>query len=145
MASPSTSANNTELYNAVSNQNELINVEITRLDNIYSTNSREAAFILPKYQEYVSFNFYLWVIYYVLALFCMYYIFYGIDREFKRSTKILFCILFAIFTMTVLSIELLLYKFLSYMYSVFSGNPYQLSANNTPPFSILDIMPPGYY
>jgi SNF family Na+-dependent transporter len=145
MANTSTSTNNTDLYNAVTNQNELVNVEITRLDNLYSTNSREASFLLPKYQEYVSFNFYLWIIYYVLAMFCAYYMFYGTDHGIKRSTKILLCLLFAIFPMTVLSIELLLYKFMSYMYSVFSGNPYQLSTNNKPPFSILDIMPPGYY
>ena len=145
MTTPPTTNNYTELYNAVKNQNEIIDVEITRLDNLYSTNDREAKFLLPKYQEYVSLNFYLWVCYYILAVFCLNYIFNGKDHGYTRSTKIFFAILFVIFPMTVLSIELLFYKSFSYLYSLFSGKPYQLSSNNKPPFSILDIMPPGYY
>lgn len=145
MSGSSTSTNYTELYNAVNNQNEIINVEITRLDNLYSTNNRGVNFILPKYQWYVHVNFYLWLVYYILVGYCVYYIFYGKDHGYARSTKTIFSILFLVFPMVVLSIELLLYRFGSYLYSLFSGNPYALPKNNKPPFSILDIMPPGYY
>lgn len=145
MSGSSTSTNYTELYNAVNNQNEIINVEITRLDNLYSTNNRGVNFILPKYQWYVHVNFYLWLVYYILVGYCVYYIFYGKDHGYARSTKTIFSILFLVFPMVVLSIELLLYRFGSYLYSLFSGNPYSLPKNNKPPFSILDIMPPGYY
>jgi len=145
MQSPSNATNYTELHNAVKNQNEIIDVEVTRLDNLYSTNNREATFTTPKYQRCVYINFFLWIIYYVLAMFCLYYIFNGKDQGYTRSTQIMFCILFLVFPMIVLSIELLLYKCIMYLYSLFTGSPYQLEQNNKPPFSLLDIMPPGYY
>ena len=48
-SSPSSKLSNfKDMYDAVKNQNEIMEVEITRLNNLYSTNGREALFTEPK-------------------------------------------------------------------------------------------------
>lgn len=132
------------LYNAVLNQNEILEQEITRLNNLYSTNNREAKFTVPKYQWYVRVNFVLWVLYYILVVVCLYYLFF---RESERTTtnKILITLAFLVFPMVIFTLEFFVYRIVKYLVVLFSGIPVKRQDNNVPPFSILDIFPPGYY
>lgn len=132
------------LYNAVLNQNEILEQEITRLNNLYSTNNREAKFTVPKYQWYVRVNFVLWVLYYILVVVCLYYLFF---RESERTTtnKILITLAFLVFPMVIFTLEFFVYRIVKYLVVLFSGIPVKREDNNVPPFSILDIFPPGYY
>ena len=66
MSSPNTESKITsyrDLFNAVKEQNELLEFETTKLNDVYSTNNREASFTYPKYQWYVRINFFLWIFY----------------------------------------------------------------------------------
>lgn len=144
-SSSATYTNYKELYESVKNQNEIISVETTRLENVYSTNNRRAQFTMPKYQWVVYINFFLWFLYYILSGFCIYLVFYGKDKQLSRGAKIMTCIAFLVFPMVILTLEIGIYKLLVYLYALISGNPHQPEKNNTPPFSLLDIMPPGYY
>tara|TARA_Y100000816_G_scaffold116068_2_gene81299 strand:- start:299 stop:721 length:423 start_codon:yes stop_codon:yes gene_type:complete len=132
------------LYNAVLNQNEILEQEITRLNNLYSTNNREAKFTVPKYQWYVRVNFVLWVLYYILVVVCLYYLFF---RESERTTtnKILITLAFLVFPMVIFTLEFFVYRIVKYLVVLFSGIPVKREDNNVPPFSVLDIFPPGYY
>ena len=132
------------LYNAVLNQNEILEQEITRLNNLYSTNNREAKFTVPKYQWYVRVNFVLWVLYYILVVVCLYYLFF---RESERTTtnKILITLAFLVFPMVIFTLEFFVYRIVKYLVVLFSGIPVKRQDNNVPPFSVLDIFPPGYY
>lgn len=132
------------LYNAVLNQNEILEQEITRLNNLYSTNNREAKFTVPKYQWYVRVNFVLWILYYILVVVCLYYLFF---RESERTTtnKILITLAFLVFPMVIFTLEFFVYRIVKYLVVLFSGIPVKREDNNVPPFSILDIFPPGYY
>lgn len=132
------------LYNAVLNQNEILEQEITRLNNLYSTNNREAKFTVPKYQWYVRVNFVLWVLYYILVVVCLYYLFF---RESDRTTtnKILITLAFLVFPMVIFTLEFFVYRIVKYLVVLFSGIPVKREDNNVPPFSVLDIFPPGYY
>ena len=133
-----------DLYNAVLNQNEILEVETTRLNNIYSTNNREAQFTLPKYQFYVRINFFLWLIYYIVVIMCLYYLFF---RENDRSptNRIVITLMFIVFPMVIFTLEYFSYRLINHVATLFSGTPLKQSQNNVPPFSILDILPPGYY
>jgi len=137
--------NYTEMYESVKNQNEIISVETTRLDNLYSTSMRRVQYATPKYQWLVYINFFLWLLYYILTGFCIYLVFYGKDRQLSRSMKIMICTAFLVFPMVILTLEIGIYKLIMYLYALISSNPYQLETNDKPPFSLLDIMPPGYY
>lgn len=132
------------LYNAVLNQNEILEQEITRLNNLYSTNNREAKFTVPKYQWYVRVNFVLWIFYYILVIVCLYYLFF---RESERTTtnKILITLAFLVFPMVIFTLEFFVYRIVKYLVVLFSGIPVKREDNNVPPFSVLDIFPPGYY
>ena len=144
-SSSATYTNYKELYESVKNQNEIISVETTRLEDIYSTNNRRAQYTLPKYQWLVYINFFLWCLYYILTGFCIYLVFYGKESQISRSTKIMICIAFLVYPMVILTLEIGIHKFLVYLYALISGNPHQSEKNDKPPFSLLDIMPPGYY
>ena len=144
-SSSATYTNYKELYESVKNQNEIISVETTRLEDIYSTNNRRAQYTLPKYQWLVYINFFLWCLYYILTGFCIYLVFYGKESQISRSTKIMICIAFLVYPMVILTLEIGIHKFLVYLYTLISGNPHQPEKNDKPPFSLLDIMPPGYY
>ena len=74
-SSPSSKLSNfKDMYDAVKNQNEIMEVEITRLNNLYSTSGREALFTEPKYQWYRFINFILWFFYFIVAFIAIYHI-----------------------------------------------------------------------
>ena len=145
MASPNKYSDFRELYDSVNNQNIILDEEILRVNNLYSTNNRKASLTFSKYQWYVFSNFFLWIIYYIVAFICIYYLYFGEKKIFTLYVKHCLCILFLIYPMIALMIEILIYELGSYMSSLLFGHPYSQGKNNKPPFSVLDIMPPGYY
>lgn len=145
-SSPSSKLSNfKDMYDAVKNQNEIMEVEITRLNNLYSTSGREALFTEPKYQWYRYVNFILWFLYFIVAFIAIYHIYFNNNLKMSFSSKNLLCVAFLIFPMVVLTLELVIYRMVMYLFSLFSGIPYKPEKNDKPPFSLLDIMPPGYY
>lgn len=133
-----------DLYNAVLNQNEILEVETTRLNNLYSTNNREAQFTLPKYQFYVRINFFLWLIYYIVVIVCLYYLFFK-ENDRSPTNRIVITLMFIVFPMVIFTLEYFAYRLINHVATLFSGTPLKQPQNNVPPFSILDILPPGYY
>lgn len=147
MSSPTTESKITsyrDLFNAVNEQNELLEFETTKLNDVYSTNNREASFTYPKYQWYVRINFFLWIIYYILALVSIYYLYFK-NTTLTSPSKHIICIAFLVYPMFIFTIENLLYKLVTYLFSLFSGMPYKSESNNKPPLSIINLFPPGTY
>ena len=133
-----------DLFNAVKEQNELLEFETTKLNNVYSTNNREASFTYPKYQWYVRINFFLWITYYILVLVSLYYLYFK-NTTLSNVSKHMICIVFLIYPMFIFTIENLIYRLITYLFSLFSGIPYKSEKNNKPPLSILNLFPPGTY
>jgi hypothetical protein len=118
-----------DLYNSVQWQNDLI-------DN------QRVMYLGNDIQWWSSLSLVLWIIYYTLVLAVGYYTFKG---TYTTRAKVLITSAFLVYPMVILTLEKWIYDVLYFIYVLIIGKAYPKSKEPTPPFSILDAMPPGYY
>ena len=134
-----------DLYNSVKWQNDMVRTERAKMRDQYSTDNQRVMYLNSDIQWWSSLDSFLWWIYHLLFLAVGYYIFYGKDRGYSTRTKILILCSFLIYPIVILTLEKWVYELFSFMYALIMGKPYSKITEPTPPFSILDAMPPGYY
>jgi hypothetical protein len=133
------------LYNSVRWQNDMVRTENAKMRDQYSTDNQRVVYLNEDVQWWTSLNFFLWSIYYLAFLAVTYFTFYGKDRGFSSRTKILILFAFLLYPMVILTLEKWVYDLFHFMYALIVGKAYSKTTEPTPPFSILDAMPPGYY
>ena len=146
MATPSTSNNLQELYNSVKWQNDIIQTQQSTYAKQYSSDQQKVKYLIHDINYYTYINFIMWVIYYVLSLAVIYFTFYGKQRGYSMSTKIMIILVFLLYPMLIITVELWLYRLFSYLYSMLMGSAYKKdTTHETPSFNLLNAMPPGMY
>lgn len=146
MSSPSTSDSLQELYNSVKWQNDLIQTQQSTYAKQYSSDQQKVKYLLGDIGYYTYINFILWIIYYILSLAVIYFTFYGKQRGYSVTTKIMIILAFLLYPMLIMTVELWLYRLFSYLYSFLVGTAYQKdTVYETPKFDLLNAMPPGMY
>ena len=146
MSSPSTSNSLQELYNSVKWQNDLIQTQQSTYAKQYSSDQQKVKYLIADISYYTYINFILWVIYYILCLAVIYFTFYGKQRGYSTTTKIMIILAFLLYPMLIITLELWLYRLLAFLYSILVGTAYKKdTVHETPTFDILNAMPPGMY
>ncbi len=146
MATPSTSNNLQHLYNSVKWQNDLIQTQQSAYAKQYSSDQQKVKYLVHDIGYYTNINFILWVIYYILSLAVIYFTFYGKDRGYSTTTKILIILVFLLYPMLIITVEIWFYQLFSYLYAMLMGSAYKKdTTHETPTFNILNAMPPGMY
>jgi hypothetical protein len=137
-----------ELYDSVKWQNDIMQNQYTVMRDTYSTDTRKVQFMSSDIEFYTRVNYILWIVYYIVFLFVIYVIFFGKMAAEGYSTQFQFMVLllFAIFPMIITSVELIVYFLVARIYTLIFSIPYSKvpGKDNTPVFSLLDILPPGY-
>jgi uncharacterized membrane protein YhdT len=143
----SSSNQNQELYHSAKWQNDMIKTQSTKMRDIYSTDQQKVRYLSVDIQNYVFWNFVLWILYYVISLVAIYFVFYGKNAlYFTRWFKIAIVVLFLLYPMIITSLEILVYGLFTYLYSLITNRPYPKTKQyESPAFSFLDAMPPGTY
>ena len=140
------SPNYQELYNSVKWQNDMMENQQAKMRDLYSTDQQRVKYLLIDQSWYVYINFILWCIYYVLCIGVIFVIFFGKNKTFSISYKIFITLIFLIFPIFYLSVELTIYHFFAYIYSLVMGTAYQNKGQNEmPSFSTINLLPPGSY
>ena len=67
------------------------------------------------------------------------------ENDRSPTNRIVITLMFIVFPMVIFTLEYFAYRLINYVATLFSGTPLKQPQNNVPPFSILDILPPGYY
>ena len=134
-----------ELYNSVKWQNDMIENQQAKMRDMYSTDQQKVRYLISDISWYTYVNFFLWIIFYILCLAVIYYTFYGKERGLSMYVKIVIILAFLIFPMVCTSVELLLYRLGSYINALVMGVAYPKMRVETPPFSILNALPPGTF
>jgi hypothetical protein len=134
-----------DLYNSVRWQNDMVLTESAKLRDQYSTDNQRVVYLNEDVQWWTSLNFILWWIYYLAFLAVTYFTFYGKARGYSTRTKILIVCAFLLYPAVILTLEKWVYDLFQFIYALIVGKAYVKTTDATPPFSILDAMPPGHH
>lgn len=132
------------LYNSVKTQNEMINVESSNMRDSFSTDKQRVKHMHTNIMGWNLLNYYLWIIYYIVVV-VIYYLFLKGNIELEKNTKIYISIGLLLYPFLISTIELLIYNFFSFLYSVMIGIPYPKHSDQQPPISVFNGLPSLYY
>lgn len=132
------------LYESVRSQNQMIDNESANMRDSYSIDSQKGKYMIYNIMNWNRFNFYLWSIYYIIVI-VIYYLFIRGEIELKKNTKIYIAILLFIYPFLISTLELIIYNFFHFLYSVMIGLPYPKEADQQPYFSVFNGLPSLYY
>ena len=133
-----------ELYESVKAQNEMIDVESAKMRDKYSTDLKRVQQMQNNIMGWNVFNFYLWVIYYVVV-FIIIYLFVKDQLDVFPNQKLYFSVALLLYPFLITTIELLLYYLFDFLISVIKGVPYPKYSKKEASVSIFDSLPALYY
>ncbi len=134
-----------DLYNSVKWQNERIEFETEKMRGEFSTDNQRVKYLDTNVQSWIAINYVLWFIYYAIFFVVAYIIYQNESHGYTNKKKVYIGIAFFLFPFLITTIELLLYKFLLFLWSLITNTPYPKERNNTPSFSFMNALPPVYY
>ena len=134
-----------DLYNSVKWQNERIEFETEKMRGEFSTDNQRVKYLDTNVQSWIAINYVLWFIYYAIFFVVAYIIYQNESHGYTNKKKVYMGIAFFLFPFLITTIELLLYKFLLFLWSLITNTPYPKERNNTPSFSFMNALPPVYY
>ena len=134
-----------DLYNSVKWQNERIEFETEKMRGEFSTDNQRVKYLDTNVQSWIAINYVLWFIYYAIFFVFAYIIYQNESHGYTNKKKVYIGIAFFLFPFLITTIELLLYKFLLFLWSLITNTPYPKERNNTPSFSFMNALPPVYY
>lgn len=134
-----------ELYNAVLWQNDIMQDQYTVMRDSYSSDQRRVDFIISDIAFITHVNFYLWILYYLVASLMIYFIFLGKNKSaLSMQFKVFLLCSVALYPMIITTVELWLYYIVAKIGTLLFGIPFRSELwDKLPKFSLLAIYPPG--
>ena len=107
----------------VSIQNTILENQINKLNEIYSTDEMKSYYINQKVQTLNKINNFLFILYYILVILVS--IFLLINKTLSYKVKIGIIILLGIYPLIIGFIEKYIYGYLRFLYYLIKGEPYR--------------------
>jgi hypothetical protein len=140
----SSAPESTDLYQSIRMQNQQIDNESANMRDSYSTDKQRIKYMNYNIINWNRLNFYLWSVYYIIVI-VIYYLFIKGEIELKKNSKIYIAILLFIYPFLISSVELIIYNFFYFLYTVIIGIPYPKNTDDQPYFSVFNGLPSLYY
>lgn len=134
-----------DLYNSVKWQNERIEFETAKMRDNFSTDNQRVKYLDSDVGGWIAINYVLWVIYYAVFFVVAYVIYQNDTHGYTDKKKIYIGLGFLLFPFLITTLELFIYKFCLFIWSLVTSRPYPKGRNNTPTFSFMDALPSVYY
>ena len=113
-----------EKYKTLKTQNELLESQIQNIDENYATNKSQSLYKTEKVLELRSYNFVLFILYYICVIILALYFFLLNRTTISFRMKIALIILFVLYPFFIDMVEQYLYFFYLYTYAFISGTSY---------------------
>ena len=107
----------------ISIQNTILENQINKLNEIYSTDEKQSYYLNQKVQSLNKINNFLFILYYILVILVS--IFLIINKTFSYKIKIGIIILLGIYPIVIGFIENQIYGYLRFLYYLIKGEPYR--------------------
>ena len=111
------------VVSAVSIQNTILDNQINKLNEIYSTDEKQSYYINQKIQTLNKINNFLFILYYILVILVS--IFVLINKTLSYKIKIGIIILLGIYPIVIGFIERQIFGYLRFLYFLIKGEPYR--------------------
>jgi hypothetical protein len=107
----------------VSIQNSILENQIKKLNEIYSTDEKKSSYIYEKHKKLDNINNFLLIVYYILAIVTVIILF--IKRKLKYYFIIIISFFILIYPLIIKNIEKSIYGYMRFFYYLIKGEPYQ--------------------
>jgi len=111
------------VVSAVSIQNTILDNQINKLNEIYSTDEKQSYYINQKIQTLNKINNFLFILYYILVILVS--IFVLINKTLSYKIKIGIILLLGIYPIVIGFIERQIFGYLRFLYFLIKGEPYR--------------------
>jgi len=108
---------------AVSIQNTILDNQINKLNEIYSTDEKQSYYINQKIQTLNKINNFFFILYYILVILVS--IFVLINKTLSYKIKIGIILLLGIYPIVIGFIERQIFGYLRFLYFLIKGEPYR--------------------
>ena len=112
------------LFTSIRDQNEILNREIKRISDTYSTDDQRVYYQSSSMENYSVANSSLFFFYYILVLALIVFLVFYI-QNISRVPKVLLVIVLMVYPLYILPIEQTVYSAIVYLFSVFNGDVYR--------------------
>jgi lipopolysaccharide export LptBFGC system permease protein LptF len=111
-------------YKTLKQQNELLGKQLQNIDENYATNKSQSLYKTEKVLELRSYNFILFIIYYICVILLTLYFFLLNRTSFSFRIKIVIIVIFVFYPFLIDIIEQYVYFLYLYIYAFMSGVAY---------------------
>ena len=113
-----------EKYKTLKAQNDLLGTQIQNIDTDYATDKSKSLYKTEKVMQLRSYNFILFIIYYICVILLALYFFLLNRSTFSFRTKIIVIVLFVVYPFMIDYIEQYGYFLYNYIYAFIGGVAY---------------------
>jgi hypothetical protein len=131
-----------DLYNSVKWQNSIIQDQMKKIQDVYSTDKQKIRFLNQDLEWYSYISFILWIIYYFMCFVMAYFIFFGSKGQYTSMMYKCFMIAFIfLYPVFITPLEMYLINIWQYIRAYFTGSIYANSRAKSPPLSVNQLYP----
>jgi hypothetical protein len=105
-------------------QNSILEKQINKLNEIYSTDEKQAYYISQKVQTLNKVNSFLFILYYILVILLSIFLVL-VNKTLSYTVKIGIIVLLGIYPLVAVFIEKQIYGYLRFLYYLIKGEPYR--------------------
>lgn len=105
-------------------QNSILEKQINKLNEIYSTDEKQVYYISQKIQTLNKVNGFLFILYYILVILLSIFLLLT-NKTLSYKVKIVIIILLGIYPLITVFIEKQIYGYLRFLYYLIKGEPYR--------------------
>ena len=110
--------------NAILIQNTILEKQINKLNETYSTDEKQAYYINQKVQNLNKVNYFLFILYYILVILLSIFLLLT-NKTLSYKVKISIILLLGIYPIVANFIQKQIYGYLRFLYYLIKGEPYR--------------------
>ena len=105
-------------------QNTILEKQINKLNETYSTDEKKAYYINEKVQLLNKVNYFFFILYYILVILLSIFLLLT-NKTLSYTVKICIIVLLGIYPLIAVFIEKQIYEYLRFLYYLIKGEPYR--------------------
>lgn len=111
-------------YTVVRKENNILDQAIAHIRDGMQTDNQQSVFLSERIQTLGIYQYVMWILYILVWLVLLFHFVFSTNITWTRTSKILFMVMFLLWTVLALPLEYQLYRIYLYLSTMMTGTPY---------------------
>ena len=111
-------------YTTIRKENNILDQAIAHIRDGMQTDNQQSVFLTERIQTLGTYQYVVWILYILVWMILLFHFVFSVRITWTRTSKILFLLMFLLWTVLALPLEYQLYRIYLYLSSMLSGTPY---------------------